>query len=133
MRMTTPTYSWSGLTIDCREPEPLSRFWAALLDLETTAALPGWVRLHGSGRDHPVISFQPVPERKQGKTRIHLDLTVDDADAGVARVLELGGRGPHERHHYAEGVVSVMSDPEGNEFCITQYFTDVADDPAASP
>jgi hypothetical protein len=26
-----------------------------------------------------------------------------------------------ERHDYDEGIVMVMADPEGNEFCLVQY------------
>jgi hypothetical protein len=28
-----------------------------------------------------------------------------------------------ERHDYDEGIVMVMADPEGNEFCLVQYFS----------
>ncbi|PPK92499.1 hypothetical protein CLV92_114100 [Kineococcus xinjiangensis] len=65
----------------------------------------------------PRISFQPVPEARQGKNRLHLDLEVDDIDAAVARALILGAtrvgvvvRGPL-------GAYQVIRDPEDNEFC----------------
>ena len=35
--------------------------------------------------------------------------------------VRLGGRSMEERHDYDEGVVMVMADPEGNEFCLVQY------------
>lgn len=122
--MTTPRSHWSGVTVDCRDPVRLGAFWAGLLDLPTGDALSGWVRLGARGGDRPVLNFQPVPEPKVGKTRIHLDLTVEDLATGVARVIELGGQGPSERHDYDEGIVVVMADPEGNEFCLTEYFAD---------
>jgi hypothetical protein len=112
----------SGITVDCIEPRRLADFWAALLDREVSVPLPGWLRLDARGGAEPVLNFQPVTEPKRGKTRIHVDLVVDDIDAGAATVLSLGGRSLDERHDYAEGVVMVMADPEGNEFCITQYY-----------
>jgi predicted enzyme related to lactoylglutathione lyase len=118
---------WSGVTVDCLAPERLSHFWARLLQAEVTDSLPGWVRFGEPGQATPVINFQPVPEPKQGKTRIHLDVTVDDIDEGVATVVGLGGRGPGERHDYDEGVMVVMSDPEDNEFCLVVLTMDVRD------
>jgi len=55
----------------------------------------------------------PVPEPKVGKVRIHLDLAVDDVDSAARRVVELGGRETGERHQYPQGVVVVLTDPEG--------------------
>jgi hypothetical protein len=112
----------SGITIDCIDPEVLAGFWSALLDRQVTVPLPGWLRLGARGGAEPVINFQPVPEPKQGKARTHLDLVVADVDEGAAAVIRLGGRSTGERHDYAEGVVLVMADPEGNEFCLTQYY-----------
>jgi predicted enzyme related to lactoylglutathione lyase len=100
----------------------VSAFWAALFDAELREPLPGWRRLGPLTEGAPALNFQPVPEPKRGKTRIHLDLRVDDLAAAVARVEELGGSDLGERHEYAEGSVVVMADPEGNEFCLVQYF-----------
>jgi Glyoxalase-like domain len=112
----------SGITVDCIDPARLADFWSALLEGEVSVPLPGWRRLGPRGAGAPVINFQPVPEPKQGKTRIHLDLVVDEIELGVERVLALGGRSLDERHEYPEGVVLVLADPEGNEFCLVQYY-----------
>ncbi|MFD6453736.1 VOC family protein, partial [Nocardia sp. NPDC060220] len=38
------------------------------------------------------------------------------------QVVALGGRPTGERHEYpGEGVVVVMEDPEGHEFCLSQH------------
>ena len=111
---------WSGLTVDCTDPLRLGAFWGALLDRELEPGLPGWVQLK-SRNDEPRINFQPVTEPKSGKVRIHLDITVDDVDQAIERILKLGGRATGERHEYAEGTVVVLQDPEGNEFCIVRY------------
>src|SRR4051812_48625771 len=84
--VTTPSALWSGVTIDCVDPQRLGRFWAALLRRTPSASLPGWVRLGDASDGLPLINFQPVPEPKRGKTRIHLDVTVADIDKGVAMV-----------------------------------------------
>jgi predicted enzyme related to lactoylglutathione lyase len=65
-----------------------------------------------------VINFQPVPEEKVGKTRMHLDIWVDDLDAAISLVQQLGGKNTGEVHKNAEWMVVVMADPEGNEFCL---------------
>lgn len=53
--------------------------------------------------------------------RLHLDVAVDDLEQGMAQVVALGGEFTGERHDYDEGVVVVMTDPEGHEFCLVQY------------
>ncbi|CAN5836622.1 VOC family protein [soil metagenome] len=124
--MTSSHHAWSGITIDCVDPVQVGRFWGQLLGLTSTEPLPGWVRLGRVGGAAPVINFQPVPEVKVGKVRIHLDVRVDDIVLASARVIELGGRSLDQRYEYDEGVVYTMADPEGNEFCLVQYFMPVA-------
>jgi catechol 2,3-dioxygenase-like lactoylglutathione lyase family enzyme len=143
--MATPVQ----VTIDCLDPDRLAHFWAALLGYEIDAPPPGfdswpaWLEAHGipesewnsasavsdPGKNGPRIFFQRVPESKQGKNRVHLDVnaggprdTRDDdrranVDAAVQRAVDLGATAVRfveqrgERWH-------VMQDPEGNEFCI---------------
>lgn len=113
---------WNAVTIDCRDPRRLARFWGTLLGREPGPSQPGWVYLGDRGDTLPRLVFQPVPEPKRGKARIHLDVTVEDIEAGIAEVAGLGGAFTGERHEFDEGVVVVMTDPEGNEFCLAQYF-----------
>jgi Glyoxalase-like domain len=66
------------------------------------------------------VLFQLVPELKTVKNRMHLDVRVG-AD-NVEKVLEqLQGRGATFLHRANQGPHSwvTVSDPEGNEFCIT--------------
>ncbi len=65
-----------------------------------------------------MITFQPVAEVKTARNRIHLDLLVDELDAAVELVRDLGGRSTGETHRYDTGIVVVMCDSEGNEFCL---------------
>ena len=115
------TFTLHEITVDCVDVEAVAAFWAAILRAELREPLPGWRRLGPMTEGGPVLNFQPVPEPKQVKNRVHLDVRTDDIDDAVATVTRLGGLHTGERHDYDEGVVLVMSDPEGNEFCLVQY------------
>ena len=66
----------------------------------------------------PTIVFVPVPEPKEVKNRVHLDLWSIDRtqDQEVAWLESRGAR----RVDIGQRDVSwvVMADPEGNEFCV---------------
>ncbi len=114
-----------GLTIDCADPARLSSFWGALLELAPSTEHgddPGWATLGTRTGDQPRLTFQRVPEAKTSKARLHLDVEVDDIDVARAQVERLGGSWSGERHDYDEGMVLVMLDPEGNEFCLVQFY-----------
>jgi predicted enzyme related to lactoylglutathione lyase len=113
---------WSGVTVDCLDPQRVARFWSALLGREAGPSEAGWVYLGDRNDVLPRLVFQPVASPQQGKTRIHLDVSVDDIEAGMAEVVRLGGSSTGERHDYDAGVVVVMADPERHEFCLVQYF-----------
>ena len=85
------------------------------------------VPVDGAG---PRVFFQKVPEPKTTKNRVHLDvraapgLTGDERmsalEAECTRLLALGAT-RLERHEPAPPISHgfiVMSDPEGNEFCL---------------
>jgi len=114
---------WSGVTIDCAEPQALASFWSQLLDRAVTDEMLGssWATVGSRHDDLPRLNFQRVPEVRAGKVRIHLDLSVDDIEDARRVVESLGGSWSGERHDYDEGTVLVMRDPEGNEFCIVEY------------
>jgi predicted enzyme related to lactoylglutathione lyase len=114
----------SGITIDCAEPLSLAEFWSALLDRRISAEHdgPDWATIGSRFDPLPRLTFQRVPEPKRGKVRIHLDVQVDDIEQGRTQVEALGGHWSGSRHDYpGEGVVMVMTDPEGHEFCLVQY------------
>jgi predicted enzyme related to lactoylglutathione lyase len=112
---------WSGLTIDCADPGRLAAFWGALLGRDHEPGLPGWVQLKPRHDHEPRINFQPVPEAKHGKVRIHLDIAVDNLELVIRRVLALGGSETGQRYEYPAGTVVVLKDSEGNEFCLVEY------------
>ena len=109
------------LTIDCADPDTLAAFWSAALGLPSFKEQDGDVWI-GPGEGHPHDGIMPdllfikVPDDKDVKNRLHLDLRPDDQAAEVARLEGLGAR----RTDIGQRDVSwvVMADPEGNEFCI---------------
>lgn len=112
----------SAVTFDCADPQRVANFWSGLLGREPGPSPRGWVYLGHRGDPLPRLVFQPVPEPKAGKVRIHLDVAVDDIDEAIELVAALGGGSTGERHDYDEGAVVVMADPEGHEFCLVQYY-----------
>jgi predicted enzyme related to lactoylglutathione lyase len=114
----------TAITIDCSDPARLAAFWSSLLEVPVSSEHdgPGWATVGSRFDSQPRLTFQQVPEPKAGKVRIHLDIQVDDIDAGREEVEGLGGSWSGERYDYDEGVVVVMNDPEGHEFCLVQYY-----------
>ena len=133
--------SWQ-LTIDTRDPHALADFWAAALgaELEDNSAIVETVLAQGlvpesetlvhHGRRYfrdlvavrgagPRILLQRVPEPKSVKNRLHLDLNVGK-DHLREEVDRLVGLGATEGREFQEpsGHWIVMTDPEGNEFCV---------------
>jgi catechol 2,3-dioxygenase-like lactoylglutathione lyase family enzyme len=140
------------VTIDCADPDRLARFWAEALGYRleeppdgfeswqaywVSRGLPaeevedGYDSIVDPDGVRPRIWFQPVPEPKQVKNRVHLDLRVSGGrgvplatrrprvDAEAERLLALGAT--RLRVLFTEGVDHygvVMADPEGNEFCL---------------
>jgi predicted enzyme related to lactoylglutathione lyase len=113
---------WYGVTVDCVDPDRMAAFWGVLLDRQSSDEMDGdgWATIGSRNDAQPRITFQRVPERRTGKVRLHLDVQVDDMEAGIAEVERLGGAETAERHEYDEGVVVVMTDPEGHQFCLLQ-------------
>ena len=73
------------------------------------------------------LLFIPVPEGKTAKNRVHLDLQPQDQtrDEAVARAVQLGASVLAD-HRTPEGLGwVVLSDPEGNEFCIERSKAEV--------
>jgi glyoxalase superfamily protein len=108
----------SGITVDCVDPHRVADFWAALLDLADEEPLPGWRQLAATRRC-PRLNFQPVTEPSAGKTRLHLDVTVDDVDAVEPQVLALGATKHAVQPGEAAGdTFRVYLDPAGHPFCL---------------
>lgn len=105
------------ITVDCTDPDALARWWAQAVGGEVNALMPGeFVVLVQPGG--PRLGFQKVPAPTPGKNRVHLDLAAADMEAEVARLVNLGAA-ETERHSFGPDFSwVVLTDPEGNAFCI---------------
>jgi predicted enzyme related to lactoylglutathione lyase len=110
--------AWAEVTIDCRDPARVAKFWSALLDVRAVDDGNGWLHLVPATPGGPIVNFQPVPEEKSVKDRVHLDVWVDDFEAGIALAEELGARRVGATQEPESGRAQIMADPEGHEFCL---------------
>ena len=114
----------SHTTVDCADAFTLSRWWQSVLDYREDADDPNepgheeCLIMSADGRHR--LLFIEVPDVKQVKNRIHLDLRPAEGtrDEEVARLTELGATVVSDlRKPDGTGWV-VLADPEGNELCI---------------
>ena len=146
------------VTFDCHDPRALSAFWRDALgyvipgppgvDVVTgedpldawdeflaRMGVPEGARNERSAIEDPDgqgprVFFQRVPEGKNAKNRVHLDIRAAPGTTGDARMaaleqeaerlVALGAR-RLERHDPIPPMSAghiVMADPEGNEFCL---------------
>lgn len=114
--MSVPV-SVGAVMVDCNDLEGMVAFWGEVLGLESKGRHGGYVWMSSIGENGPALAFQQVPEPPVGKNRLHLDLISSDPDSLVAKVIELGGSRVED--HEMEGFHwTVLSDPEGNVFCV---------------
>ena len=109
-----------GVTIDCLDSGPVAAFWMAALRYEVAERHDDWIQLRDPRGEGPLLSIDPVPEAKVVKNRVHLDLRpAESMETEVTRLEALGGH--RVRVVDNEGRIhTVMTDPEGNEFCVIQ-------------
>ena len=106
-----------GLVLDCADSAKLAEFWAEALGFRNVWAEANYVLLVDPNNIEPRLLLQQVDEPKAGKNRLHFDLHPCDVDAEVASLEALGAtRGERIEEHGTYWVV--MTDPEGNEFCV---------------
>lgn len=123
-----------ALTIDCAHPTELAKFWAMALGYREPPvpngfdSWPDWLTHHDVPENEwddgaflsdpdgigPTLSLLKVPESKVGKNRLHIDIQAGGGRAAGGRRCD-GDPGRHQRWRPDH---LVMSDPEGNEFCV---------------
>ena len=112
------------ITLDVNDPEKMIKFWSTVLNYELRDA----ARYHDANQRYwsiadptnngPRIIIQRVPEPVTAKTRIHIDVYVDDIEAEAKRAVDLGAtRVDTELMHEVGATWVRMLDPEGNPFC----------------
>jgi predicted enzyme related to lactoylglutathione lyase len=108
---------WENLVVDSQDPARLARWWAEALGYQITYEKPDEVEIRRTPEELPGLIFVPVPDPKQVKNRLHIDLRPDDQEAEVERLVDMGAR--HVGVGQGEDVSwVVLADPEGNEFCV---------------
>jgi catechol 2,3-dioxygenase-like lactoylglutathione lyase family enzyme len=117
------------LVLGCREPDVLARFWCEVLgfvelDREEDDGSVEMVEIgpsEGWGGPQPTIILSRRDELETGRSRLHIDVnaTDRDQDAELERLLKLGAR-PADVGQTGDEGWHVLSDPEGNEFCLLE-------------
>jgi len=110
---------YPSFVIDCADPVALATFYGTLLDWKVDAS-EQWGEIRGGPEQ--CICFQPVEgytppswPTQQLPQQMHLDVMVEDLDAGEAAVLELGAT----KAEYQPGkTFRVFLDPAGHPFCL---------------
>lgn len=106
------TSSVIGLSIDTADAGKLAAFWAETLG---SSVSPGATAEFAAVDGSPRLAFHQVPEGKQVKNRLHLDLLSKEFDAELDRLLGLGAAQVNEVRQGGAHWIT-LADPEGNEF-----------------
>jgi len=115
-----PTMGLFAATIDAPDAAALAHFYAALMGMEVSYEGPEGAMITGAGKS---VMFQQItgynPPRWPDADRpqqAHLDIAVDDLDAGEERALQLGA----VRLPGGGAGFRVFADPAGHPFCLTR-------------
>jgi len=113
------TLSLGNITFDCTDPRRVAGFWAQALDRPVDDGANEFFASLRTRPDEPTWLFIKVPEGKSAKNRLHVDLRADDRETEVARLVGLGAT-RHDDHDQYGVAWTVLTDVEGNEFCVGQ-------------
>lgn len=102
--------------INCADIELMTSFWAQALGLAPASAAEGdeFRVLRG---EHASLSLQVPRTPVTARDQMHLDLYTSDQAAEVTRLAGFGAKVVRHNRDPEDDYV-VMTDPEGNEFCV---------------
>lgn len=107
-----------NVTFDAGNPKQIAEFWSAATGRPVAMAEEFFAMLEPDANDIQML-FIKVPEGKTAKNRMHVDFHATDREAEVERLVGLGAtRG--ETHNMYGVEWTVLTDPEGNEFCVAK-------------
>lgn len=124
---------WYTTVIDCGDAQVQARWWADVLDWQIIydtpqecVIIPRWAPTDPQPAQEwhkvpPGLVFVPVPEGKEVKNRLHLDLAphlTDDRDAMIQGLIARGAQVVDVGQDPQDVTWTVLADPEGNEFCV---------------
>ena len=115
----TTTLSLGQIVVDSADAAALADFWSRLLERPVLDGANQFFAVIPPAEDgsFPALMFLAVPEPRQGKNRLHLDLVSADRAAAVERATQLGARRVGEFDEYGTQWTT-LADPEGNVFDI---------------
>ena len=85
------TPSIGHITFDCQDPRTVAEFWTSVFSLEVENDWREFVRLT-EGQGGIKLAFVKVPESKQVKNRLHLDISAEDRKLEITQPEALGTR-----------------------------------------
>ncbi|RKW70838.1 VOC family protein [Galactobacter caseinivorans] len=109
----------AAVVTECADVAAMKRFWGEATDFVVHDDEADFVSLRSASGVGPYVELLQVPSPGEFPTRVHLDLKPyagDDQATEADRLIALGATDTD----LGQGEVSwrVMSDPEGNDFCI---------------
>jgi hypothetical protein len=110
------TVRLGSVVINCSDLVRMAAFWSAALDLTPgPVGEGGTFQVLGGARVN--VSLQVARTPVSARDQMHLDLYTDDQAAEVKRLLDLGAG--YVRHNEdPDDDYVVLTDPEGNPFCV---------------
>jgi hypothetical protein len=108
-----------NVAFDCCDVLATARFWSAVLNRPLDEGSDADFATIGGAdgeRAEPAWYFNKVPEAKNAKNRVHLDL-IDPEPSAIDSLVALGATAVGS-HRLGSHRWTVMQDPEGNEFCV---------------
>ena len=112
------------ITLDVNNPKLMINFWSGILRYELDSADQFedpeqiyWYLVDPADKGTRLL-IQQVPEPVTAKSRIHIDVHVDDIEAEAERAINMGAKRVDPTPMSEFGAIWIrMLDPEGNHFC----------------
>jgi predicted enzyme related to lactoylglutathione lyase len=109
------------IAFDCANAALLADFWVAVTGYTKVTASEEYAFVVHPDKVGPALMFNKVPEGKVVKNRVHIEVDTNDLETEVRRIEALGAS--RQAYHHSEefnAEWTVMTDPEGNEFCVVK-------------
>lgn len=108
----------ANVTLDTADPAKLAEFWSAATGQPIEQSSEFFAILKPSDQGVRML-FLKVPESKTAKNRMHVDFHAPDREVEVERLVAFGAT-RHDTHNQFGLDWTVLTDPEGNEFCVAK-------------
>lgn len=108
-----------NVTFMTGDPRRLADFWSSALELPERVDKADEIVCADKDWRYPRLTFQRAADSDRRSCRVHLDLTADDRTNEVQRLTSLGASAVREVSEDDGWSWTVMTDPDGNEFCVT--------------